>query len=201
MPEATRPVIERACADAVKWGFAAVCLNSAWAELAARELRGTRVAVCATVGFPLGAVATAAKVAEARAAAEAGASELDVVIHVGLVRSGEDADARDDLRAVVRAVPGVLVKAILETCCLSQDEKARAAHLALDAGAKFLKTSTGFGPGGANVRDVSLLRKIAGSAAGVKASGGVRTRVMAMELLRSGANRIGSSASVKLVKA
>jgi len=201
MPEATRAVIERACADAVKWGFAAVCVNSSWIATVAREVRGTRVRPCATVGFPLGAVATAAKVAEARDAAENGATELDVVINVGLVRSGEAIEARDDLRAVVRAVPGVTVKAILETCCLSQEDKARAARLALDAGAHFLKTTTGFGPGGANLRDVALLRKIAGSGAGVKASGGIRDRAFAMELLRHGASRVGSSASVKLTKA
>ena len=201
MPEATRTVIERACADAVKWGFAAVCVNSSWIATVAREVRGTQVRPCATVGFPLGAVATAAKVAEARDAAENGATEIDVVVNVGLVRSGESVEARDDLRAVVRAVPGVTVKAILETCCLSQDDKTRAARLALDAGAKYLKTTTGFGPGGANLRDVALLRKIAGSGAGVKASGGVRDRAFALELLKCGASRVGSSASVKLVKA
>lgn len=200
VPEATRTVIERACADAVKWGFAAVCVNSGWVAAVARELRGTRVKVCSTAGFPLGAVATAAKVAEARGAAEDGATEIDVVINVGLVRSGEAADARDDLRAVVRAVPGVTVKVILETCCLSQEDKSRAANIALDAGANFLKTTTGFGPGGANLRDVALLRKIAGSSVGVKASGGVRDRAAALEMLRHGASRIGSSASVKLVK-
>jgi deoxyribose-phosphate aldolase len=201
MPEATRTVIERACADAVKWGFAAVCVNSSWIATVTRELRGTRVRPCATVGFPLGAAATSAKVAEARDAADNGALEIDVVINVGLVRSGEAVEARDDLRSVVRAVPGIAVKAILETCCLSQDEKATAAKLALEAGAAFLKTSTGFGPSGANVRDIALLRKIAGSAAGVKASGGVRDAAFALELLRWGASRLGSSSSVKLVQA
>lgn len=199
-PEATRQVIERTCADAVKWGFAAVCVNSGWVEVAARELKGTKVKVCATIGFPLGAVSTAAKVAEAKDAFAQGASELDVVLNVGRVRGNEDAEARDDLRAVIRAAPQATVKVILETCCLNQAEKERAARLALDAGAKFLKTSTGFGPGGANLRDVALLRRVAGLNAGVKASGGVRDRAFALELLKWGASRLGSSASVKLVK-
>lgn len=199
VPEATASAVERTCADAVKWGFAAVCVNSTWVPVVARELRGTKVRVCATAGFPLGAALTASKVAEARAAAEAGATEIDVVLNIGLVRGGQDADARDDLRAVIRAVPGAIVKVILEMCCLSEDEKRRAARLALDAGARFLKTSTGFGPGGANLRDVSLLRSLAGSAAGGKASGGVRTRAAALAFLRAGANRLGASSSVKIV--
>lgn len=197
IPEATRDVIERACEDAARFGFAAVCVNSAWVETCARALRGTRVKVSSTVGFPLGAAATPAKIAEAREAVAKGASELDVVLHVGLVRGGADADARDDLREVIRAVPGILVKAVLETCCLSEGEKARAARLALDAGAHALKTTTGFGPGGANLRDVALLRSIAGTGAGVKASGGIRDRETVLAMLAHGANRIGSSASAK----
>lgn len=199
LPEVTRPMVERACEDAVRYGFAAVCVNPAWTELCAAELRGTRVKTCAMVGFPLGASTPETKAFEARDAVKHGAAELDMVLNVGRLRNREDADVRDEIRAVVRAVPGTTVKVILETACLTTDEKVRACRAAVEAGAHFVKTSTGFGPDGANVRDVALLRSTVGLALGVKASGGVRVYAMAMELLRAGASRLGSSSSVKLL--
>lgn len=199
-PDATAAQIEQLCREALQYGFAAVCVNPTWVPLAARLLQGSDVKVCTVVGFPLGATSTAAKVAEARAAIAAGAREIDMVINIGALKSGLYDQVRDDIRAVVEAAhPTATVKVILETALLTDAEKVQACRLAREAGADFVKTSTGFGPGGATVHDVALLRREVGPAMGVKASGGIRDRATALAMVQAGANRIGASASVAIV--
>jgi deoxyribose-phosphate aldolase len=200
-PEATEQDIRRLCEEARTYGFASVCVNPYWVPLVAEELAESPVRVCTVVGFPLGANRTSTKVQEALEAIRNGARELDMVQHVGLLKSGAHQALQADIRAVVEAAHahGVLVKVILETALLSDEEKILSAQLAQQAGADFVKTSTGFGPGGATVHDVALLRRVVGPAMGVKASGGIRTRQQAEELIQSGADRIGTSASVAIV--
>ncbi len=201
-PDAARADVERLCGEAVRFGFAAVCVNSAHVAACARLLRGSRVRVCVTVGFPLGAQLPEVKAYEARRAVEEGASEVDMVMNLGTLKSGDDALVEADIRGVVRAAgPGAAVKVILETALLTREEKVRAALIARAAGAAFVKTSTGFGPGGATVEDVRLLRETVGPDMGVKASGGIRTRREAEAMVAAGANRIGTSSGVALVGA
>ena len=202
-PDATRAEILVICKEAREFEFASVCTNSFWSSLVSQELAGTVVKVCAVVGFPLGAGLTAAKVAEADAAIDAGAQEIDMVLNIGALKGGEDRQVEDDIRAVVQAChrSQALVKVILETALLTDEEKERACLLAKAAGADFVKTSTGFGPSGATEQDVALMRKTVGPDMGVKASGGIRTRQDAERMIRAGANRIGASASVKIVQA
>ncbi len=202
-PEATRDDIRRLCREARERGFASVCLNPCWVPLAAAELRGTPVKVCTVVGFPLGANATEIKAAEAEAALRAGAQELDMVINVGALRSGDQETVLADIRAVVEAAhrAGALVKTILETALLDDNQKVVACTLARLAGADFVKTSTGFGPGGATVQDVALMRLTVGPKLGVKAAGGIRTLEELQKMVAAGATRIGASASVKIVEA
>lgn len=199
-PEGTRAEIERLCAEAGQFGFASVCINPTWVPLAAQLLAGSPVKVCTVIGFPLGATTSAAKAAEAAEAIAAGAAELDMVLNIGRLRSGEDDLVRSDIEAVVGAAAGgALVKVILETGLLTDDEKVRACLLCKQAGADFVKTSTGFGHGGATVADVALLRRTVGPDLGVKASGGVRDRQSALAMIAAGASRIGASASVAIV--
>lgn len=197
-PDASAADIKRLCAEARMWGFASVCVNSCRAGLAARELAGSGVAVCAVVGFPLGAMATAAKACEAREAARAGASEIDMVINIGYIKDGDDASAQRDIRAVVEAVPQCTVKVIIETCLLTDDEKVHACCAAKSAGAHFVKTSTGYSKAGATVADVKLMREIVGGTMKIKAAGGIRTSEAAMALIAAGADRIGASKSIKI---
>jgi deoxyribose-phosphate aldolase len=198
--DATRDEIVKLCREAVEHGFASVCVNSGWVELAAGEAAGSGVKVCCVVGFPLGAASTAAKTAEADAALRAGAREIDMVQNIGALKSGDDDWVRRDIAAVVECAhrAGAIVKVILETALLTADEKVRASRLAAEANADFVKTSTGFGPGGATVEDVELMRRTVGARMGVKASGGIRTREDAERMIAAGANRIGASASVKI---
>lgn len=200
-PEATKQEIENLCVEAKRYGFASVCVNSSYVKLCAQMLRHTDVKVCAVVGFPLGAMSSAAKAFEAEQAIKDGANEVDVVINIGMLKTGEFDYVKEDIRAVVTIAHhlGALTKVILETCLLTNEEKVKACLLAGDAGADFVKTSTGFSKGGATREDVALLRKTVGQKLGVKASGGVRTREQAQSLIASGANRIGASASVKIV--
>lgn len=200
-PDATATQIEALCREAIRYGFHAVCVNSYWVPLAAERLRGSGVKVAAVVGFPLGAGLTAAKAAEAREAVKAGASELDMVLNVGALKSGRPDDVRRDIRAVVEAADGALVKVILETGLLTGEEKVAACRLAVEAGAHFVKTSTGFGPGGATVEDVALLRRTVGPRVGVKASGGIRDAEAARRMLAAGASRLGTSSGVAIVTA
>ncbi|HUL60350.1 MAG TPA: deoxyribose-phosphate aldolase [Anaeromyxobacteraceae bacterium] len=197
-PDATRADLERVCAEAREHRFAAVCVHAASVAEARRLLAGTPVMAIAVVDFPRGEAATPERVAGALAAARAGAQELDVVAPLPVLCAGRLEAALDDLRAVVQASP-VPVKVILETARLSRDQKVAAAALCRCAGAAYVKTSTGFGGGGATVEDVALLRAVVGDALGVKASGGVRTAAAAIALVRAGASRIGSSHSVAIV--
>ena len=197
-PDATEADIRKLCSEAVRFRFASVCVNSARTALAAECLKGSGVSVCAVVGFPLGASCTEAKVAEAAAAAKSGASEIDMVINIGMIKDGNDAAAEDDIRKVAEAVPSCVVKVIIETCLLADGEKVRACRAALRAGAHFVKTSTGFSSGGATVHDVKLMRKTVGDKMKIKAAGGIRSADLARELIEAGADRIGASKSVEI---
>lgn len=201
-PEATRADIRRLCEEARRFGFASVCVNPVWVPLAAAELRGSPVKVCTVAGFPLGASITAVKQTEAQAAIAAGAQEVDMVTNLGALRSGEIETVYADIRAVAEVCRrgGALLKVILETALLEDPEKVVACVLAKLAGAHFVKTSTGFGPSGATVHDVALMRLVVGSEMGVKAAGGIRTREDLERMVAAGATRIGASASVRILR-
>jgi deoxyribose-phosphate aldolase len=197
-PSASRADVDRLCAEAREHGFAAVCVERRLVAEARRLLAGTAVHTAAVADFPLGEGDTGSRVAEVREAVEAGADEIDLVAPLPAVRAGRWEAVLADLREVVRAA-GVPVKVILETAALSRDAKVAVAALARSAGAAYVKTSTGFGAGGATVEDVALLRSVVGDALGVKASGGVRTAAQALAMVRAGASRLGASASVAIV--
>ncbi len=196
--DATAAEVERLCDEARAHGFAGACVNSAFVEVAAARLEGSRPRTIAVVGFPLGASATAAKAFEASWAVAHGAREIDVVIAIGALKAGDRAAVESDLSAVVQASKPWPVKAILETCLLTDEEKRVACRIALAAGAAYVKTSTGFGAAGATVADVALLRREVGDRIGVKASGGIRTTEDALRMIEAGADRIGASASVAI---
>ena len=200
-PEAAAEDLKKLCEEALRCGFASVCVNSSRAALAAELLKGSSVAVCAVVGFPLGAASSAAKAFEAKKAAEDGASEIDMVINIGFIKDGTDEEAAKDIRAVVDAAPGCIVKVIIETCLLTKEEKIRACHAAMAAGAHFVKTSTGFSTAGATEEDVRLMRETVGTAMKVKAAGGIRDADFAARLIMAGADRIGASKSVEICEA
>ena len=197
--DATRDELIKLCDEARKWGFATVCVNSSNVALAKRLLDGCPTRPIAVVGFPLGAATTGAKVFETREAVRAGAAEIDMVINIGALKSKDYALVEQDIRSVVEAARPAPVKVILETGSLTRDEKVIACALAKAACAAFVKTSTGFGPGGATVEDIALMRSIVGGVMGVKASGGVRTTADAEKMVAAGATRIGASASVGIV--
>ena len=200
-PDATVPEIKKLCEEARKYNFASVCINPSYVSLCSKILRDTPVKVCTVIGFPLGATTTASKVFEGEHALRDGARELDMVINVGMLKSGEYDYVENDIFSLVTTSRryGALTKVILETALLTDEEKIKACLLAKSAGADFVKTSTGFSKGGATVGDIALMRKVVGAAMGVKASGGVRTREEALAMVASGADRIGASASVKIV--
>jgi deoxyribose-phosphate aldolase len=202
-PEATEADIRKVCSEARQYGFATVCVNPYWVRLVAGELAGSRVKVCAVVGFPLGANATEIKVAETAGVIRAGAQEIDMVLNVGELRGGNYEAVRDDIVAVVETAHanGAIVKVILETALLNSEQKVKACLLAKEAHADFVKTSTGFGPGGATTEDVALMRRTVGPAMGVKASGGVRTLEDLRKMVAAGASRVGASSSVKIIEA
>jgi deoxyribose-phosphate aldolase len=195
--DATADEVRRACEDALLHGFATVCLNSAFIELASGLLVGSSTRPISVVGFPLGAALSSAKAFEAREAIRCGATEIDMVIALGALKSGDYAAVLADLQAVVAA--GAPVKVILETCLLTEEQKLAGCFLAQRAGAAFVKTSTGFSTGGATEADIRLMRLAVGPRMGVKASGGVRTRQDALSMIAAGANRIGASSSVAIV--
>ena len=203
-PETTEAQIRHLCNEARRYCFASVCVNPCYVPLAAELLRGTPIAVCTVVGFPLGATQTATKAQEARQALQAGATELDMVINVGKLRSGCYDYVEQDIRAVAEAAHGgprrVVLKVILETALLTDEEKVVASVLAQNAGADFVKTSTGFSKSGATAADVALMRRAVGPKMGVKAAGGVRSRKDAETLIAHGATRLGASASVEIMK-
>jgi len=200
-PEATKEQVIQLCSEAKKYNFASVCINPSYVSLCAKLLRDTAVKVCTVIGFPLGATSTPTKAFEAEHALRDGAKEIDMVINVGMLKSGDYDYVENDIFAVVTTARrfGSLLKVIIETGLLTDEEKIKACLLAKRAGADFVKTSTGFAKGGATVGDIALMRKVVGSAMGVKASGGVRTREEALAMVASGADRIGASASVKIV--
>lgn len=201
-PEATRSQVEKGLSEAMTWGLATFFVNPAWVPLAAEGLRGSGVKVGSVVGFPLGASQTAAKRAEAETAIRAGAQELDMVMNIGALRSGEYGRVDTDIRGVVEVchAAGVILKVILENAYLSDDEKVRACQICRQAGADFVKTATGFGPSGATEADVRLMRQTVGPAMGVKAAGGIRTLADALRMLQAGASRLGASASVAILE-
>lgn len=201
-PDSTKDQIAQLCFEARKYNFASVCVNPANVPLCAELLRGTPVKVCSVIGFPLGANTTDVKVMEAALAVKQGASEIDMVINIGALKSGDTEFVARDIREIVRTVHqgGAILKVIIETALLTQDEKVTACLLAKEAGADFVKTSTGFSGGGATVEDISLMRRVVGPEMGVKASGGVRTAEDAENMVKAGATRIGASASVKIVQ-
>jgi deoxyribose-phosphate aldolase len=200
-PDATQKEIEKLCTEAKQYRFASVCINPSNVKLCAGLLRDTDVKVCTVIGFPLGATSSAAKAFETDRAIKDGAREVDMVINVGMLKSGEYNYVEEDILSVVSAAHsfGVLTKVIIETGLLTDEEKVKACMLAKHAGADFVKTSTGFVKGGATVGDIALMRKVVGPELGVKASGGVRSQEDALALIASGADRIGASASVKIV--
>ncbi|MCS7182837.1 MAG: deoxyribose-phosphate aldolase [Thermoanaerobaculum sp.] len=200
--DATLGQVQRLCQEARQWGFCAVCVNPLWVKVAVQALAGSPVKVATVVGFPLGATTARVKLVEAQEALAAGAAELDVVVSLGRLKGGEETAFVQELAEVVELATGwgATVKAILETCLLSEEEKTRAAQWAVAAGVHFLKTSTGFGSGGATVEDVALLRKLAPPSVGIKASGGIRTLAQARAMLAAGASRLGTSASVAIME-
>lgn len=200
-PEATADDIDRLCDEAERYRFASVCINPTWVRRAANNLRGTGVPVCTVIGFPLGATTTEVKAMEARKALRDGAREIDMVINIGALRSGDQELVYNDIAKVADAAHevGAICKVILETALLTDEEKVIASALARRARADFVKTSTGFGPGGATVYDVALMRETVGPEMGVKASGGVRTAGDAEDMIAAGATRIGASAGVQIV--
>jgi deoxyribose-phosphate aldolase len=199
-PEATLPQFDKLCDEAKQYKFKSVCVNSCRVPYVVKKLQGTGVLVCSVIGFPLGAMDSRAKAFEARRALEEGAKEIDMVINVGALKSLDLKTVEEDIRAVRRATRGTtILKVILETTLLSNEEKGFACEIAKKAGADFVKTSTGFSGGGATVEDVALMRRVVGPKMGVKASGGIRDYPIAIAMIQAGATRLGTSASVAIV--
>lgn len=196
---ATEDMIRNLCLEARQYRFKSVCVNPCWVPLCAKALEGSEVLVCTVVGFPLGANASETKAQEARRAVLEGAHEIDMVINIGKAKAGDWKAVRDEIAAVVEASKPAIVKVIIETCYLTNEEKIAACRAAVAAGAAFVKTSTGFGTGGATVEDVRLMKETVGQAAQVKASGGIRTLADAIAMLEAGASRIGASAGVAIM--
>jgi len=200
-PDATYEQVNQLCREAAEHHFATVCVNPVHVAACAAMLRGSGVAVCTVVGFPLGTTTTEVKVAETRQCIDHGASEIDMVMHVGALKSGDLQGVYDDIRRVARECGrDVLLKVIIEAALLTDEEKVQACLLAQRAGADFVKTSTGFGPGGATLHDVDLMRRTVGEDLGVKAAGGIRDRATAEQMIAAGADRVGASASVKILR-
>ena len=201
-PEASESDIKKLCNEAMQFGFASVCVNPSWVKKAAEFLRGSNVPVCTVIGFPLGATLSDVKAYEARRSIFNGAREVDMVINIGALKSGDDCAVEDDIRAVAQAAHenNVLLKVIIETALLTDDEKIRACLAAKNAGADFVKTSTGFAKGGATADDVALMRRTVGRSLGVKASGGVKGIDDARKMFEAGATRIGASVGVKIAQ-
>ena len=197
--EATRDQIKKLCEEAKQYGFASVCVNPTWVKYAAELLDGAESVVCTVIGFPLGANTSAVKAFETKDAIANGASEIDMVINIGAMKNGEFDLVREDIKAVVDAANGTLVKVIIETSLLTDEEKVKACELAALAGADFVKTSTGFSTGGATAEDIALMRKTVGPDIGVKASGGVRSLEDMKLMVENGATRIGASSGVAIM--
>jgi deoxyribose-phosphate aldolase len=199
-PDATAADIERLCAEARQYRFLGVCVNGGWVRRARLCLQDTDIKVVSVAGFPLGAAATAAKRFETKTAIDDGADEIDVVLNIGRLKQGDDSYVQQELREVLQAADGHPVKVILETCLLDENEKIRVCRLAVESGARFVKTSTGFSSGGATTADVALMRNTVGPEFGVKAAGGIRDAVTAIAMIGAGANRIGTSSGVAIIQ-
>ena len=200
-PEATHEDIRRICEEAKAYDTASVCVNPIYASFVARELQGSGIKTCCVVGFPLGATPSVIKAAEAKLCVENGAQEIDMVISVGAAREGDWAYVEQDIKAVADAIDGrALLKVIIETCLLTDEQKVNACLCARNAGADFVKTSTGFSTAGATVEDVALMRGVVGEELGVKAAGGIRSREAAEAMIAAGASRIGASSSKKIIE-
>ncbi|MGC4375980.1 deoxyribose-phosphate aldolase [Fictibacillus sp. Mic-4] len=200
-PETTKEQIITLCQEAAEHHFFSVCVNPTWVKTASEQLKGTGVAVCTVIGFPLGATTPEVKAFETKNAIENGATEVDMVINIGALKDKNYDLVEEDIRAVVEAAKGkALTKAIIETSLLTDDEKVKACEIAAGAGIDFVKTSTGFSLGGATVKDIRLMRKTVGPDIGVKASGGIRNRETTLAMIEAGATRIGASAGVSIVK-
>jgi deoxyribose-phosphate aldolase len=197
--DASAPAVLRFCVQARQHGFFSVCVNPAFVALVSEALRGSEVRACSVVGFPLGAAKSAVKAFEAEQAVRDGADEIDMVLAIGRLKDGDLAYVRDDIAVVRRACAGRVLKVIIETCLLNEAEKRLACVLACEAGAEFVKTSTGFGAAGASVADVALMRTAVGPMIGVKASGGIRTRAAAEAMVAAGATRIGTSSGLAII--
>lgn len=196
--DATRADVERVCREAAQYGFMSVCVNSFYTAFVAERLKGSGVKVCTVIGFPLGQMSTRAKAAETGIAVEDGADEIDMVINVGALKDRDYETVLTDIRQVKEACGGALLKVIIETCLLTEEEKVKACELAVEAGADFVKTSTGFSTGGAVCEDVALMRRIVGESVGVKASGGIRDTQTAERMVEAGASRLGTSATIAI---
>ncbi len=200
-PEATEAQIRTLCSEALKYDFASVCVNSCYVPLAHELLKGSDVKTCCVVGFPLGSMLTEAKAFEASCAISKGAQEVDMVINVGALKSGNLQFVKDDIAAVHEACKGkALLKVIIETCLLSREEIETVSRIVAEVGAEFIKTSTGFSTAGAKAEDVALMRKSVGSNVGVKAAGGIRDLDTTLEMIKAGADRIGASAGIKIIQ-
>lgn len=195
-PDARREEIKLLCEEAERYQFASVCIHPLWVQYARECVKDPAVKICGVAGFPCGASTTKIKTAEVRQLVEMGADEIDMVIHVGALKSNELKIVREDIAAVVKAAPLVIIKVILETCLLTDDEKKIACKICVEEGAHFVKTSTGFSKGGATVHDVELMRNAVGPAFGVKAAGGIRDYATALKMIEAGATRLGTSAGV-----
>jgi deoxyribose-phosphate aldolase len=198
--DATQGDIDNLCQEARDFGFHSVCINPSFVKRSKELLKASEVKVTTVIGFPLGATLTDVKVYEAMNAAHFGANELDIVINIGALKSGDWKTVRKDLSDVIMATSGLIHKAIIETCYLNEDEKKKAVMTALDAGAEFIKTSTGFGPKGAEIEDVLLIKSLVGDSAGIKAAGGIRTLQQVVDFIEAGATRIGTSSGVGIMR-
>lgn len=199
-PESTQDQIDKLISEAKEYDFASVCLNPTWVKYAAEKLADSDVNVCTVVGFPLGATTSAVKAFETKEALENGADEIDMVLNIGALKSGNYDLVESDIRAVVEAANDHIVKVIIEACLLTEEEKVKACELSVKAGADFVKTSTGFSTGGATVEDVTLMRKVVGPEFGVKAAGGARSLADAEAFIEAGATRLGTSSGVAIIK-
>lgn len=199
-PDASYLDIKRLCEEALQFGFYSVCINPCFIKMAKELLKDSNVRVATVIGFPLGMTLTEVKVYEAMNASLLGADEIDIVINIGALKSGDWETVRKDISDVIMATKGLIHKTIIETCYLDDNEKRRAVEIALEVGSEFIKTSTGFGPLGARVRDIRLIKSIVGDAAGIKAAGGIRTLKQVLSMLKAGATRIGTSAGVRIVR-
>ena len=198
-PIAQRKDIEKLCNEAKEYDFASVCVNPCWVSYASKLLKGSNVKVCTVIGFPLGANDSAVKAFEAKRAIEQGASEVDMVINIGALKAGEYDIVKQDIQAVRQASAGKVLKVIIETSYLTDEEKQKVCKICADVGADFVKTSTGFSEGGATAKDVALMAAAAGDKVKVKASGGIRSREDALKMIEAGASRLGTSSGIKIV--